>query len=139
VSAGRVSTWMIGGALSAASIGLFAACGSSDARLATLKTDPMTTYELPSAVTSKTTESAGGTSAVSSPSTFRRRFTVATGEGDEAIRAIAEAAVKAGWTLHPIGDGYGGDKTIDDINAQITIQGVLADDVVWFELSSRSD
>ena len=130
---------MITCVLAAASLGLLAACGSSEGRLETLKTDPMTTYELPSAVTSTTTESAGGTSAVSSPSTFRRRFTVSTGEADEAISAIADAAVQAGWTLHPIGDGYGGDKTIDDINAQITIQGILADDVVWFELSSRSD
>jgi hypothetical protein len=116
---------------------LVASCGGGEGRLAKLRTDPMATYELPSAVTSSTSEMAGGFSDVSSPSTITRRFTVAPGQVEAAIAEIAAAAAESGWTLHDLEPlGFGGDKRIEDVSAQILITGIPADDIVRFDISS---
>lgn len=119
--------------------GLGAACGGSESRLATLKTDPMATYVLPAAVDSRTSEIVGGTSGVSSPSAVRTTFTLPDGGAADAIEEIARAATDAGWELQPRElIGFNGEKKIDGINAQIVIAGIDQDDTVWVELSSRS-
>ena len=118
--------------------GLAAACGGSENRLATLKTDPMANHVLPAAVDSRTNEVVGGTSGVSSPSTVRTTFTVPDGGAGDAIEEIARAARDAGWELsarEP--NGFSGDKKIDGIAAQILIAAIDQDDTVWVELSSR--
>jgi hypothetical protein len=116
-----------------------ASCNNADDRLDTLRTDPMAAYELPGATDTVTTEFAGGTSDVSSPSMIRNTFTVPDSGVAAAIDEIAAAAVAAGWVLtgrEP--SGYSGDKDIDDISAQILIAGIDNDNTVWVEVSSRS-
>ena len=118
--------------------GLVAACGGSENRLATLKTDPMANYVLPAAIDSRTNEVVGGTSGVSSPSTVRTTFTVPDRGAGDAIEEIARAARDAGWELSPREpNGFSGDKKIDGIAAQILIAAIDEDNTVWVELSSR--
>jgi hypothetical protein len=98
----------------------------------------MATYALPSALDANTTEFAGGTSGVSSPSMIRTTFIVPAGSAADAIEEIADAATGAGWTLserEP--NGFTGDKQIDGISAQILIAGIESDDTVWVQVSSR--
>ena len=114
-------------------------CASSESRLAKLKSDPMATYALPAAIDTRTSEFAGGTSGVSSPSMFRLSFTVPAGGAAAAIDEIASAATGAGWELTPrLPNGFTGDKKIDGMPAQLLIAGILQDDTVWFQLSSRA-
>lgn len=118
--------------------GLAAACGGSEKRLATLKTDPMATYVLPAALDSRVYEKVGGTSGVSSPSTVRTTFTVPDGGVGDAIEELARAARDAGWELSAREViGFSGDKEIDGITAQILIAAIEQDNTVWVELSSR--
>ena len=50
------------------------------------------------------------------------------------------AATGAGWELTPRQlIGFNGDKQIDGMRAQILIAGIIQDDTVWFELSSRAE
>ena len=115
------------------------ACGDSEWRLAQLKTDPMADYALPAAIDTRATEFVGGTSGVSSPSTVRFTFRVPAGDAAAAIEEIASAAADAGWELREREpNGFTGDKKIDGMNAQIFIAGIVQDDIVWFELSSRA-
>ena len=126
--------------LAVALVGAMAvACGGSGWRLAKLESDPMTTYALPAAIDTRTSEIVGGTSGVSSPSMFRITFTVPEGDAATAIEEIAMAATDAGWQLTPREpNGFTGDKKIDGMPAQIFIAGIIQDDTVWFELSSRA-
>ncbi len=117
-----------------------AACGGGDSdRLATLRSDPMADYELPGAVDARDTQSAGSTGpGVPSPAKVRRTFTVAEGGVPDALTTLADAARADGWTLHDRApNGYSGEKTIDDLLAQIVIAGIDADDIVWVEISTR--
>ena len=118
---------------------LLASCASAEGRLDKLRTDPMASYELPSALSTQTSEMVGGFCGVCSPSRIRRTFTVPPGEGEVAIAEIAAAAVDADWNLEENGrGGFGGLKRINGINAQLRIIGLISDDVVWFELYSRT-
>ncbi len=115
------------------------ACGVSESRLARLKSDPMATYALAAAIDTRTNEIVGGTSGVSSPSMVRITFTVPEGGAEAAIEEIAMAATDAGWELTPRElNGFNGDKKINGMSAQILIAGIIQDDTVWLELSSRA-
>jgi hypothetical protein len=71
-----------------------------------------------------------------------RRFTVADGGVEAAMAEIAEAASEAGWTVDEnevtVGLDFSGVKRIGDLVAQLSINGLPLDNVVWFQISSRS-
>jgi hypothetical protein len=119
----------------------FVGCGNGEERLDLLRTDPMASYALPSAVDTRTNENAGGTSlGISSPAWIRNTFTVPAGGAADAVAEIADAATDAGWTLRPRElNGFSDDKRIDGVFAQILIGGIEQDDTVWVEVSSRDN
>ena len=113
-------------------------CSDGDSRLDTLRTDPIVGYELSVAIESETTEMAGGTSAVASPSEIRMNYTVAAADFDSAIDELGSAAADAGWALTERElVGYQGDKRIDDLDAQIQIAGNTDSNIVWMRIWSR--
>lgn len=112
-----------------------------ESALETLRSDPMATYELPSAITTRSSENEGSSGFFSiedTPSTISKFFTVPPGEGEAAMAEIAAAARDAGWdVVETEFGGYSGDKKIDNIHAQISIRGNVSDDIVWFDLLTR--
>jgi len=111
--------------------------------LDTLRSDPMATYELPSAISTRSSEhdgSSGFFAIEDTPAMLGKSFTVPPDEGEAAMAAIATAAQQAGWDVsaNEFG-GYSGDKTIGSTYAQISIRGIVSDDIVWFELYTRED
>ena len=100
----------------------------------------MAPYELPTAITTRSSEMEGSSGFLSiedTPSTISKSFTVHSGEAEAAMVEIAAAARDAGWdVVESEFVGYG-DKTIGSIHAQITIAGLVSDDVVWFDLNTR--
>lgn len=106
-----------------------------------LRSDPMAIYELPTAITTRSSESGGSSGFFSfedTPATVRRSFTVPTDEAEAAMAQIAAAARDAGWEVsdNEYG-GYSGDKEIGGKDAHVSIAGIVSDDIVWFELSTR--
>ena len=121
-------------------LGVLVGCGNGEERLDLLRTDPMASYALPSAIDTRTNEIAGGNTLISSPAWIRNTFTVPAGGAADAIDEIADAATAAGWTLRERQTiGFSGDKRIDGVFAQIMIAGIEQDDTVWVEVSSRED
>ena len=55
---------------------------------------------------------------------------------------IAEAASEAGWTVDQnemtVGFDFTGEKRFGNLLAQMSINGLPQDNVVWFRISSRS-
>lgn len=114
-------------------------CDDSGDRLETLRTDPMTTYELNGALDRAQTEISGGTSPVSSPSDITTTFTVEPGTALSAAEVVAADARTLGWELEPKDpNGYYGIKFIEDITATLTISAAATGDTVSVSLSSRS-
>lgn len=99
----------------------------------------MATYELSGAIDVRATETPGNSGpGVPSPAAVRRTFTVPGGGVDAAIEALAGAARKAGWTLEErLVIGYDGEKTLNGLFAQITIAGIVDQDVVWVDIRTR--
>jgi hypothetical protein len=128
----RGLTWVLAGMVA------LVGCGTSEARLAKLRGDPMASFALPSAIETNTTEFVGGTSNASSPSMIRNTFTVPDDTAQDALVELAEAATAAGWALREREpNGFAGEREIGGITAQIVIAGIEQDDTVWVVVSSR--
>ena len=136
---GRRANWWVAGVCVVVGVIAAALFLGGEGGLEALRSDPMATYQLPSAVTTRSSEIAGTADWIEdTPAMITRRFTVPPGEGEAAMAAIAAAAEDEGWDVSKSEfGGYSGDKTIGDIYAQISISGLVSDDVVWFDLYTR--
>jgi hypothetical protein len=136
---GRGAKWWVAGACAVVGVIAAALFLGGEGGLEALRSDPMATYQLPSAVTTRSSQIAGTADFIEdTPAMITRRFTVPPGEGEAAMAEIAAAAEDEGWDVSKSEfGGYSGDKKIDGIRAQISIRGIVSDDIVWFDLYTR--
>lgn len=139
VPASSVRT-MLGAMVLAALLAVVAAgCGPDpQPRLDAIATDPMAQVDLPMAVDTRVTDSAGSTGPKPTPARIRHTFTVPAGDFQAAIDELSDRAEAAGWSLTPRAVvGFDGTRTIDGHDAQLLIDGIESQDQVWVEVSTR--
>lgn len=109
------------------------ACTGEAAALKALQGDPMAYVELPGALESRHSESAGNGGMIEqAPAEIQNSFTVPNGGVPAGMDTLADAAREAGWVVevNPYG-GFSGQKTVDGHIAQFAIEGIDADGVLW--------
>jgi len=114
------------------------ACNPEEARLETLRTDPMADVHLPDAVDVKVAETGGNLRfGVTSSAFIRHGFTMPPGGVPDAIEDLAEQARAAGWDLHDPASGYGGSKIVGGLSSSIGIGGLPDSNDAWVEISTN--
>jgi len=126
----RRCAFVVGVALAVVAL---SACTNEAATLKALQSDPMAYVELPGALESRHSESAGNEGIpIPAPAEIRNTFTVPRGSVREGMETLADAAREVGWVVevNEYG-GYSGQKTMDGRFIQLSIDGNDADDVLW--------
>jgi hypothetical protein len=114
-------------------------CTDVAGALKALQGDPMASVELPGALESRHSESAGNVGPpVPAPAEIQNSFTVPNGGVPAGMDALADVARQAGWNVevNEYG-GFRGQKTIEGHIVQLAIEGIDADGVLWIVISTR--
>jgi hypothetical protein len=114
-----------------------ASCGGDDGepRLEVLRTDPLTSVEVPAAIDERRTEREGNLGAKPVPAKVRRTFTVPDGEVEAVIDELAEVARSSGWELEPRDAiGFNGSREVGGLDSQLVIAAVPTERRVWLEI-----
>jgi len=99
----------------------------------------MAYVELPGALESRHSESAGNAGIpIPAPAEIRNSFTVSDGGVPAGMDYLAEVAREAGWAVevNEYG-GYSGQKTVNGHKAQLHIDGIDVDGILWIVISTR--
>jgi len=132
----RRCAFVVGVALAVVAL---SACTNEAATLKALQSDPMAYVELPGALESRHSESAGNEGIpIPAPAEIRNSFTVSDGGVPAGMDYLADAAREAGWAVevNEYG-GYSGQKTIDGHFVRLSIEGIDADDILWIVIYTR--
>lgn len=107
-------------------------------RFDAIATDPMAEVDLPMALDTRVTDTAGSTGPKPTPARIRHTFTVPADDFQAAIDELADRAEAAGWALTPRAVvGFDGSRTVEGYKAQLLIAGIEAQDQVWVEVSTQ--
>ena len=130
----RVVTGLAGFAM------VLAACGDAEARLDSIRDEPVLTIVVDGVESERVTEGSGDSGlGVPSPSTIRRTITLESGSVEEAMAEVAERAEDLGWAIEDLHGrvGYSASRVEDGEQVTLQIAGLPNESLFWIDISKR--